>query len=103
MVMPPDPRQQPTPRENLTLDLDIESVVFHDFPHLNRQRVGDALHGELTRLLNENAVNDLALASAGGEIDLVRGVSLNIGVNTPAEIVGQRLARAIFDALRGDD
>ena len=74
----------------------IEELVLHGFDPADRHRIGDAVQGELARLLAERGLRqpsplDVPALSAG---------SVTLQRDAPARTIGTRVARALFGVLR---
>ena len=79
------------------IHLHIEELVLHGFPTGDRQRIGEALRRELTRLFIEGRTPP-ALAKST-EIDRLNGGSFQTTGTARPEATGTQVARAVFGGL----
>ncbi len=81
-----------------SMALHIEELVLHGFAPGDRQRLGEALQRELTRLLAGGGRP--GWLAQGGEVARLDGGELTLTPGTPAETVGARVARAVYRGLK---
>ncbi len=80
------------------IDLHIERVVLHGIAPGDRHRVGDAIGGELARLLMADGVSS-ALAR-GAEVDYIDAGTFRLPRAARPSAVGVQVARAVYRGLR---
>lgn len=76
------------------VELHVEELVLHGFARRDRQAIGDAVRGELARLIAERGL-PAGLAAADGAASLRGGSFRAAPGQRPAE-VGAAVARAIY-------
>jgi len=77
------------------VELHVEELVLHGFARRDRQAIGDALRGELARLIAERGL-PAGLSAANGAASLQGGAfRVSPGGQRPAE-VGAAVARAVY-------
>ena len=81
------------------LELQIEELVLHGFPPWERHRIGDALQGELARLLAEEATPTFAL-TGDREIGRLAAGAFELAPGMRPEAVGIQVARAVYGGTR---
>ena len=81
------------------IDLSIDEVVLHGFAAGDRYRIVFTLERELARLLAEQPMSD-RLAAASPRREKVDGGSFEMPAGGSPELIGQRIALAIFRSLR---
>ena len=81
------------------VELHVGSLVLEGFRPQDRHRIGAALQRELGRLLAEHGVP--AGLGAGGAVPALRAPAADLPANASPSLVGARLARSVYGALRG--
>ena len=79
------------------VELHIEELVLRGFAPGDRYRIGEAVEGELARLLDEQGV-PLSLAQ-GSEVELLDGGAFEVAHGSKSERVGAQVAQAIYGGL----
>jgi hypothetical protein len=79
------------------LDLQIDELVLHGFSPTDRDRIGDAIRQELTRLFAERGI-PLSLMQ-NMRIEQLYGSAFDMPANTRAEIIGTKIAHTIYQQL----
>ena len=77
------------------IELHIEELVLHGFDPHQRHAIGDAVHGELARLL---AAHGIALA---GTIDVSHLDGGSFALRPGGRAAGESIARNVHTALGG--
>lgn len=81
------------------IELHINELVLHDFPHHERHRIGEAIKQELVRQLSETGIpNGL---SKGGNISRINAGSIQTPRGTKAERIGVQVAQAVYGSVTG--
>jgi hypothetical protein len=81
-----------------SVELHIEELVLHGFPPSDRDRIGDALQRELTRLFTEEPAPPALAQSAA--IDRLNGGTFQIPASPRPEATGFQVARAVYGGLK---
>jgi len=76
------------------VDLHIEELVLHGLDHVNRYRFGEAVKGELTRLLTEQGVPS-SLSHSGDFARLDSG-DFELKPGSKPEVIGAQVAQSIY-------
>ena len=76
------------------IELHIEKLVLHGFPPSDRQRIGEAVELELTRLFTEQGIS--YSMSKGGEFTRLDGGTFNIAPSFKAEAIGSQVAQSVY-------
>jgi hypothetical protein len=84
-------------RSPLGVELHIGELVLHGFAPGHPGRIGAAVEAELARLLAERGVAP-SLARGGATADLDAG-SFEVEPSSRADVVGQKVARAVYGGL----
>ena len=79
------------------IELQIEELVLHGFASADRDRIGEAVEGELVRLLTEGGLAS-SLHSEGQLPNLCADAIPLSPASTPHEL-GQRIARALYGGI----
>jgi len=82
----------------MNIELHIEELVLHGFEAGDRQAIGEAVQGELSRLLAERGVP--ASLADGGELGHVDGGAFNARPGAGAESIGAQIASVVHGGLR---
>jgi len=82
----------------MNLELEIEELVLHGFPGVDKDRISRALQMELERLFADEGVP--ASVQAGGDIARLDGGSYKAEKGASAEQVGVQVARAVYGGMR---
>ena len=77
------------------IELHIEELVLHGFDPHQRHAIGDAVHGELARLLAAHGI------AAAGAIDVARLDGGSFALHPGARAAGEGIARNVHAALGG--
>lgn len=77
--------------------LHIDELVLHGVPAAHRQRVGEALRQELTRLLSEGGLP--TSLSAGGAVPRLEAGSVTVRPGAAPEAMGSQVAQAVYSGL----
>ncbi len=80
------------------IELHIEELVLHGFAGSDSQIVGEAVKSELSRLFTEQGVPPSL--EQGGRIDSLKGGDLKLTPGSNAEVIGARVARAVYGGLK---
>lgn len=80
------------------IHLHIERLVLHDVAAVDRDRVGAAVTGELTRLLTEQGLG--GALEGGAAIDRLDGGSFRSPAAARPAAVGVQIARAVHRSLK---
>lgn len=80
--------------------LRVGELILHGFEAADRERVGAALERELARLLAGDDAAAALAARAGGAARLDAG-AFEMGPHAGPDDAGARLARAVYDGLKG--
>ena len=80
------------------VELHVEELVLHGFARRDRQAIGEALRGELARLIAERGL-PAGLSAADGAASLDGGAFRASPGQRPAE-VGAAVANAIYGSTR---
>lgn len=81
----------------MNVELSIEELVLHGFAPGDRQHIGEAVERELSRLFVEQGVPPSL--TQGSEIARLNGWAFEISSSSPAEMVGTRVARTLYEGL----
>ena len=82
----------------MNLEMEIEELVLHGFPGMDKDRIARAVQMELERLITEGGVP--ASLQEGGDIARLEGGSFQVAPDLSAEEVGAQVARAIYGGMR---
>jgi len=82
----------------MNLEMEIEDLVLHGFPGMDKDRIARAVQMELERLITEGGVP--ASLQEGGDIARLEGGSFQVAPDLSAEEVGAQVARAIYGGMR---
>lgn len=82
----------------MNLEMEIEDLVLHGFPGMDKDRIARAVQMELERLITEGGVP--ASLQEGGDIARLEGGSFQVAPGLSAEEVGAQVARAIYGGMR---
>ena len=82
----------------MNLEMEIEDLVLHGFPGMDKDRIARAVQMELERLITEGGVP--ASLQEGGDIARLEGGSFQVAPDLSAEEVGAQVARAIYGWMR---
>jgi hypothetical protein len=77
-----------------SLELRIEELVLHGFAPGSRYAIGDAVEGELARLLDERGIP--ASLRSENAIDEIRGATFNTRHTAKPPAIGREIAQAIY-------
>ena len=81
------------------VELSIEEIVLHDFSFIDRQRLGEVVTHELTRLLTERDLgSSLRQHQTTARID---GGVFRITHEGKKETVGTQIAQTVYNSLTG--
>lgn len=80
------------------IELHIEELVLHGFARSDYRDIGEAVKSELSRLFTEQGVPPSL--ERGGRIDSLKDGDLKITPGSNAEVIGARVARAVYGGLR---
>jgi hypothetical protein len=83
----------------MNIVIEIDELVLHGFPPGERYRIGEALQGELTRLLGERGLPSMGAADAAS--DRLDGGSFVIASGMPATAIGAAVAGAVYRTVAG--
>ncbi|MGW7529149.1 hypothetical protein [Streptomyces sp. NPDC054783] len=97
-----DKRQAPLPAAPTAIRIDIGELAFDGFVLTPRdaERVREAFHGELDRLVRERGVPAALLADGDRALDLLSGLPELPATGNPRRL-GEALARAVHAGLSG--
>ena len=76
------------------LELQIDELVIHGLPHLDRAQLGAIIQRELSRLFAEQGVP--GSLQQPGAIAALNGGSFTVQPDAPLEAVGGQIARAMY-------
>ncbi|MGW3175302.1 hypothetical protein [Streptomyces sp. NPDC001153] len=95
-------RQVPTPAAPTAIRIDIGELAFDgvDLTARDADRVREAFHGELDRLVRERGVPAALLADGDRALDLLSGLPELPATGNPRRL-GEALARAVHAGLSG--
>ena len=79
------------------IELHIEQLVLHGFKPGDRQRIGQAVELELTRMLTEQGVP--SSFNNGREVDRLNGGTFSMAPNSRAETLGSQVAQSVYTGL----
>lgn len=79
------------------IELHIEELILHGFPHGDRYRVAEAIERELTRLFVEQGIP--ATLSHGGEVAFLNGDSFNVAPGSKVEAIGTQVAQSVYGGI----
>lgn len=79
------------------IELHIEELVLHGFAPGDRNRIGEAVEQELSRLFAERGVPP-SLAQ-GSEIEHLAANAFEVTPGSGAEVMGVQVARAVYGGL----
>jgi hypothetical protein len=79
------------------LDLRIDELVLNGFKSVDHRRLGEALEGELTRLVRERGLPQGARHRH--QADSVDGGTVTLRPEATAEAIGVAIARAVYGGL----
>lgn len=82
------------------IELHIEELVLHGFAPGDRSRIGEAVEGELTRLLTERGVPPFLMR--GGETGRLDVGTFEVTSGSRAEKLGSQVAQAVYGGLAGE-
>jgi hypothetical protein len=77
------------------IELHIEELVLHGFDPHQRHAIGDAVHGELARLLAAHGI------PSAGTVDVARLDGGSFALRPGARAAGEGVARSVHAALGG--
>lgn len=82
------------------IELHINELVLHGFPHSERHRIGEAIRQELLRQLSERGIPD-ALTRQGNVSRLNAG-SIQTGQGSKPERIGMQVAQVVYGSVAGE-
>jgi hypothetical protein len=85
------------PSTEQPISLQIDRLVLHGFPPGDARKIGVAIEGELTRLLNQQGLD---LSKSTHQHRLNGGSFRSLSHDTPA-LIGRRIARVIYSGIAG--
>ncbi|NOR41700.1 MAG: hypothetical protein GQ572_00065 [Gammaproteobacteria bacterium] len=80
------------------IELNIEELVLHGFSPGDRHGIGEAVEQELTRLMADRGVPQSL--EHGGKIGQVDGGAFEVAQDSRAQVVGAKVAKAVYWGLR---
>jgi hypothetical protein len=80
------------------VDVQIDELVLHGFPHGDRYRIGQALESELTRLIAKKGIPPAIRQE--GERESLAGNAVDIPPGSRPDTVGTRVAREVYGRMR---
>ncbi len=80
------------------IELHIEELVLHGFEAGDRHSIGEAVERELSRLFTEQGVPPSL--ERGSRIDSLKGGDIKITPGSSAEVIGARVAQAVYGGLK---
>ena len=80
------------------IELHIEELVLHGFAESDRQSIGEAVKSELSRLFAEQGMPPSL--EQGGSIDSLKSGDFKITPGSSAEVIGARVAQAVYGGLK---
>ena len=79
------------------LELHIEELILHDFPHEQQQVIATAIEQELTRLFGEQGVPPSLMQ--GGDIPQLGGGTFEATPGAAPDTIGVQVAQSIYSGL----
>jgi hypothetical protein len=79
------------------IELHIEELILHDFPHGDRYQIAEAVERELTRLFAEQGIP--ASLTHGGEIARLHGGSFTVAQGSQAAAIGAQVAQSVYGGM----
>lgn len=79
------------------IELHIEELILHGFPHSDRYQIAEAVERELTRLFAEQGIP--ASLSHGGEVAFLKGGSFNVALGSKVEAIGTQVAQSVYGGM----
>lgn len=79
------------------LELHLEELILHDFPHSQRYHIAAAIEQELTRLFTEQGVPPSL--TRGGQVAQIDGGTFNVPSNAAPNAIGAQVAQAIYEGF----
>lgn len=83
----------------MNVELSIEELVLRGFTASDRQRIGEAVERELSRLFAEQGMP--ASLGYGEVISRLDGGALKVAPGTNPDVVGVRVAQSLYESLAG--
>jgi hypothetical protein len=84
-----------------TLEIDIEALVLHGFPDINRKQFQSVVEGELARLFDQQ--QPPVVWEKFNEISHVDAGRFEFRVDQGIESAGLNVARAMYRTLKGNN
>lgn len=81
----------------MRIELSIEELVLHGFPHRERYLISAAIERELTRLLAERGASQSFAHDR--EIDFLPGSTFHFGSGAKPATIGTQVAQVVFDGI----
>lgn len=84
----------------LRIEVNIDELVLHGFSPAERYRIGEALEGELTRLLTEGGLPSGLVK--GGQVDRLDCGSFDVKQGSKGESIGLQVAKSVYGGIRSE-
>jgi hypothetical protein len=81
-----------------SVEINIDELILHGFSPADRYKIGEALRGELARLIIENGVP--SGFSEGKNIGEMNGGTFKVSSSRHARDVGTHVAKSIYGGMR---
>ena len=82
---------------NNNIELHIDKLVLQGFSTSDRNRIGEVVELELTRLLTEQGISHSM--SKGRELSRMDGGQFNLTPNSKAEVIGSKVAQSVYKSM----
>ncbi|WP_414569496.1 hypothetical protein [Nostoc sp. CCY 9925] len=79
------------------VELHIEELLLHGFAAKDRDRIGEIIQHELTRLLSEGGLPPSLVQ--GGEMTRLDGGGFQVAAGAKPEAIGVQIAQSIYGGL----
>jgi len=80
------------------VDIRIDELVLHGFPHGDRYRIARGIEKELTRLISEDGIP--AAFTRNADRPVLDAGPIDIESGTRPDVVGSRVARAVYGRMK---
>jgi hypothetical protein len=80
------------------IEVNIEELVLHGFSPGDRYQIGEALEGELARLLADGGLP--SGLERGGEVERLDGGEFRAKQGSKAESIGAQVARSVYGGMK---
>jgi hypothetical protein len=79
------------------IEINIEELILHGFPQVDRFKIGEAVRIELARLFTEQGLP--AGMSNGINLSMIDGGSFTISKNMNTRAIGNRIAQTVYGGI----